>query len=253
MGGERFERDVEAGIAARVHLDHGAVVRPGQIIGFLDVHALPAVAGLGQGEPGLGASVDGAEAQAQLASAQLQRHRVTAPFPGVVSERYVDAGDWVTPGVRVLDLVRTDTVELRVDAPLDLARRVSVGDPVQVGDGAGVVVGVVQALDPVTRTAPIRIEPSGTGNWIPGTLVDVVFDVAASGGVIVPRDAVVQGAVDERVFRVDENTAAAVVVEVIASTETDVLVRTDELRAGDRVVVRGNERLRPGQAVSVTP
>ena len=199
----------------------------------------------------LRASVDGASARAELASAQLARHRVTAPFPAVVTERYVDAGDWVTPGTRVVDLVRTDAVELRVDAPLDLARRVSVGDAVSVDGGKGVVVGVVQALDPVSRTAPIRIAPSGDASWIPGTQVDVVFDVAASGGVMVPRDAVVRGAVDQRVFRVDESTAQPVVVTVLASTADEVLVQGDGLSAGDTVVVRGNERLRPGQAVSV--
>ncbi|MFT6158467.1 MAG: RND family efflux transporter MFP subunit, partial [Myxococcota bacterium] len=44
----------------------------------------------------LRAATDGASAQAQVAEAQLARHRVTSPFSGIVAERHVDTGDWVT-------------------------------------------------------------------------------------------------------------------------------------------------------------
>ncbi len=203
----------------------------------------------------LRAASDGATAQARLAQAQLARHRVTSPFSGIVAERHVDTGDWVTPGTRVLDVVRTDSMDLRVNAPVELAQRVSVGDSVRLGtDGVGVVVGVVPALDPVSRTAPIRVSPSGDASGlIPGSTIDVVFDVAVSGGVIVPRDAVVQGAVDARVFRVSDDSAEPVVVQVLATTATEALVSAEGLQAGDALVVRGNERLRPGQRVLVGP
>ena len=203
----------------------------------------------------LRAGSDGATAQARLAEAQLARHRVTSPFPGIIAERHVDTGDWVTPGTRVLDVVRTDSLDLRVDAPVELAQRVSVGDSVRLGtSGLGVVVGVVPALDPVSRTAPIRVSPSGdVSGLIPGSTIDVVFDVAVSGGVIVPRDAVVQGAVDTRVFRVSDDSAEPVVVQVLATTATEALVSAEGLHAGDALVVRGNERLRPGQRVMVAP
>lgn len=203
----------------------------------------------------LQAASDGATAQARLAEAQLSRHRVTSPFAGIVAERHVDTGDWVTPGTRVLDVIRTDSLDLRVDAPVELASRVQVGDSVRLGaSGVGVVVGVVPALDPVSRTAPIRVSPSGDmSGLIPGSTVDVVFDVQVSGGMIVPRDAVVEGAVDTRVFRVSDDSAEPVVVRVLAKTATEALVSAEDLRAGDPLVVRGNERLRPGQRVVVRP
>ena len=54
-----------------------------------------------------------AEAEAR---AQLGRHRVVAPFDGVVANRRVDPGDWVDPGVEVIELVR----DLRPDCPIIL-------------------------------------------------------------------------------------------------------------------------------------
>ncbi len=202
----------------------------------------------------LEAQEEGAAATVRLASARLGRHRVVAPFPGVVSRRYVDPGDWVDPGRAVLDLVRTDAVEVRIDAPLDLARRVSVGDAVQIGAESGTVVGVVPALDLVSRTGVIRVKPDGPlPGLVPGSAVSVAFDVQMSGGVVVPRDAVVPGPTDSRVFRVVDGKAQAVTVVALATTADEVLVQSDLLSPGDLLVIRGNERLRPDQAVQVQP
>ena len=61
------------------------------------------------------------EDEAQLQRAQalagyqegiLDRHRLTAPFAGVISARYSDIGEWVTPGDTVLDLVSTENLRL---------------------------------------------------------------------------------------------------------------------------------------------
>lgn len=43
----------------------------------------------------------------------LDRHRIEAPFDGVVSDRISDLGEWVTPGDELLTLV--DTTNLRLD------------------------------------------------------------------------------------------------------------------------------------------
>lgn len=193
-----------------------------------------------------------AEAQVQLASARLGRHRVRAPFSGAVAKRHVDPGDWVDPGVGVLDLVRTDPVEVRVEAPLELASRVEVGATVQLGEVEGQVIGVVPALDPVSRTATLRIRPvAELPMAVPGRAIQVTFQVQMQGGLLVPRDALVSGPTDQRVFEVVEGVARAVTVEVIAKSADQALVRSEELEEGDLLVVRGNERLRPDQAVQV--
>ncbi|MCB9670146.1 MAG: efflux RND transporter periplasmic adaptor subunit [Alphaproteobacteria bacterium] len=201
----------------------------------------------------LEASLQGARAAERLASERLGRHRVRAPFPGVVARRHVDPGDWVQVGTPVLDVVRADAVEVRVDAPLELAMHVVPGDRVELGSGEGTVVGVVPALDPVSRTSVVRIEPGSMDGLVAGSSVDVGFDVRMSDGVIVPRDAVVAGPTSSRVFVVQEGVARAVPVETMARTADQVLVRAEGLKAGDVLVVRGNERLRPDQAVTVAP
>lgn len=196
------------------------------------------------------------------ARAELGRYRVRAPFDAVVAARHVDPGDWVSPGDPLLDLVDDRSVEILVDGSAELVQRVDVGDRATIthragGDGEtsidAEVVGVVRALDPVTRTATLRLQPSDSASWLlPGASIDVAFTIERrEPGVVVPRDALVYGAVGVRVIEVVDDKAAPVDVEVVATANDEALVRGEGLAIGDSVVTHGNERLRPGQSVVV--
>lgn len=185
--------------------------------------------------------------------AELARHRVRAPFDGVVASRLVDPGDWVQPGQPVLGLVSVDAVEIRVPVPSAVVRAVAEGDEARVlsPPTVGRVAGVVPALDPGTRTATIRIAPEPGSLLVPGSGVEVALSVDAGAGVIVPRDAIVASPLGSKVVRVVEGAADIVDVEVLSANGAEILVRAEGLAPGDVVVVRGNERLRPGQPVAV--
>lgn len=198
-------------------------------------------------------------ASVKEAKAVLRRLQVVAPFDGVVARRQVDPGDWVDPGDPVLRLLADNKLEILVRAAPALAPHVEAGQDVLVrGEGGEVearVLGVVRALDPATRTITVRVAPEAAPPWLlAGSVVDVDFVVERRGeGVVVPRDALVQGAVDTRVVRVVEGAAQSIAVEVLATADGEALVRGEGLAVGDQVVVRGNERLRPGQRVAVEP
>lgn len=205
----------------------------------------------------LEAAQAGLDAAVRQARAELSRHRVRTPFAAVVAARHVDPGDWVTPGQPVLDVVQVAGVEIHVHVPPELVRQVREGDTVQLAASPqveGTVVGRVPALDPVQRTALIRVAPASGASLIPGTPVDVTFDVtrSADDAVLVPRDALVLGPIENRVVRVVDQSAEVITVEVLGTNDDAALVRGGELASGDVVVVRGNERLRPGQSVDVT-
>jgi RND family efflux transporter MFP subunit len=191
--------------------------------------------------------------------ASLDRHRVSAPFDGVVAARRVDPGDWVEPGDPVLALVGDDRIEILVRAAPALAPHVDAGHVARIrgddGETEARVSGVVRALDPSTRTITVRLTPDQPPAWLlPGAVVDVDFTVERRGrGVVVPRDALVPGAVRTRVVRVVDGRAESVAVEVLATAGADALIEAEGLGEGDTVVVRGNERLRPGQAVAIEP
>ena len=196
-----------------------------------------------------------AEAEAR---AQLGRHRVTAPFDGVVAARHVDPGDWVDPGVEVIDLIDDRDVEVLASVPPDVAKYLSVGDKASLvrktESVAATVLGIVRALDSESRTVRLRLVPDTPSAWLlPGAAVDVLLTIQRSeeGALVIPRDAVVYGIASLQVAKSDDGKAALLPIEVLARGRDRGLIRADGLAAGDLVVTRGNERVFPGQPLIV--
>jgi len=198
------------------------------------------------------------EARVSLAQAVLRRHTIVAPFNGIVTRRHVDPGDWVTPGRVLLELASTTSLDVLVDIDASLVWMLKEGDAVRIkrprlGEAPGTIAAIVPVLDPTTRTARLRISPSAeaSNGLVPGAPVTVLLDVktATVEGAMVPRDAVLSGLRGSRVFRVVDGKAVATPVTLSVKSTTEMVVRGVE--PGASVVVRGNERLRPDQAVRV--
>lgn len=207
----------------------------------------------------LSAQVAAQKAESDRAQTIVGRHTLRAPFAGVIRTRSVDPGAWVSSGATVLELLSLDELEVLVEVSQALAPHVAPGGAAtlrsQGGDGEAKaeIVGVVAALDPSTRTMRVRLRPTESPGWLlAGMAVSVEFPVSLAGrGVTVSRDALVRGAVDVRVIKAEGGAAKSIPVEVIATTNDRALVEAADLAPGDRVVIRGNERLRPGQALEV--
>jgi len=202
-----------------------------------------------------GGRLKAAEAEAR---AELERHRITAPFDGVVANRRVDPGDWVDPGVEAIELIDDRDVDVLASVPPEVASFLSVGDKADLrrrGETTPATIrGIVPALDSESRTVRLRLVPNEPPVWLlPGAAVDVIITVERSeeGALVVPRDALVYGIARTEVVKSVEGKAVPVSVEVLASGREAVLIRADDLAAGDLVVTRGNERVFPGQPLIV--
>jgi RND family efflux transporter MFP subunit len=194
------------------------------------------------------------KAAVKVRGERLYRHRILAPFDGIVASRLADPGDWLSAGQAAIQLVSAGRVDVLVRVPEDLLDQLHGLDTVAlVSDGRraeGTLLGVVDALDPETRTALLRIEPKQPPAWLrSGKSLDVVFTVERDGGWVVPRDALVYGVGGIRIIAVVDGKAVPVNVEELAVAGNQVLVK-GELEKGAVIVTRGNERLRPGQDVT---
>ena len=193
----------------------------------------------------------------------LDRHRLQAPFPGVISERNVELGEWVTPGQSVLALVSTEELRLDFQVPEDYLDRVQAGQQVEFTVGAdrdrqyrGQVLTTVPVTDPTVRTFLARVQ---TSEPIPGMLPGMSARAELSlgtgeRGVTVPRDAVLRYGDGRQIAWVVEradgvDVAAERLVQTGFTFDGRIEIRSG-LAAGERVVVKGNETLRNGQAVS---
>jgi RND family efflux transporter MFP subunit len=199
--------------------------------------------------------VEQARVARDRARLDLNRAAVRAPFDGVVAERLQQAGEFVAGGAPLLRLVNDRDLEVVARAPLTTADTVTAGAIAQLIDGNRKASGKVRAIIPVgderSRMVELRIAITDAG-WRVGAPVRVEIAPRSLKKVVtVPRDAVIlrQGA--SYVMRVrPDNTAERVAVNIGPGQANHVQI-DGTLQAGDRVIIRGGERLEPGQSVKV--
>ncbi|MEO1024925.1 MAG: efflux RND transporter periplasmic adaptor subunit [Pseudomonadota bacterium] len=208
-----------------------------------------------------------AEAQARLetgrarldeAEYQMTQSRVRAPFAGVVLDVETIPGAFIQAGTPVVRLMDTQSFEVEASIP---ARYISDLLPGQVMQGTfetGAIVDLVlRAVLPVetatTRTRAVRFTAQGLDglpNIAVGQSLTVNVPVGAEREVLtVPKDALVQSSGGWTVFVANEGKAERRTV-LIGAPSGDRYEVLAGLAVGDQVVVRGNERLRPGQDIS---
>ncbi len=186
---------------------------------------------------------------------QIERTQVRALFPGRVTERYANIGEYTSAGGELVRLVDVDNVEVRAQAPVAIARYLADGMPVAVRDDRGSfdseIRSVVGVGDERSRMIEVRIALDGP-DWIIGSAVRVALPQGEPTTVVaVPRDALILRQNATYLYRVtEENTVEQVPVRTGIGNGTLIEVQGD-ISNGDRVVVRGGERLRPGQSVVV--
>ncbi len=198
--------------------------------------------------------------RAEISIAQIKRRisqtQVLAPFPGVVAERLVQLGEFVSRGDQVARLVDTDHREIRAQAPLSVAGWIREGMEVSVQhrqhESLSPVVHVIPVGDERSRMFEVRVAAENPA-WIIGSPVRIALPNSEPRELVaIPRDALVLRGSNIFVMRVNkENTVEKVPVETGIGLGGFVEV-IGKLNQGDRVVTRGGERLQPGQAVTIT-
>jgi len=199
-----------------------------------------------------------AAARARVAAVKerLRRTVVRAPFRGVVSDRLASPGEWAESGEPIARIVDVESVEVQAWVPGHSLAFVAPGERLELRANPHGARGTVRAVVPVgentSRLYELRIDVA-EGSWPPGQMVQVAVPVAEAKDVVaVPRDALVLRRDGVTVYRVleDDTVEAVSVTTGIGSGE---LVEVSGIDPGDRVVIRGGERLRPGQKVRIVP
>lgn len=186
---------------------------------------------------------------------QLARTEVRAPFDGLVAERFLVPGEHVSVGNVIARLINPASIEVIARAPLSAVSFVATGDELKLVSRRGGATGLVRTLvpvgDPRSHMFELRLDIPAD-QWRVGETVRVIVPTQARQALLaVPRDALVLRRDGTTVYRIaDDNTAERISVTTGVSSDGLVAVSGD-LKAGDKVIVRGAERLRPGQNVMI--
>jgi RND family efflux transporter MFP subunit len=196
-----------------------------------------------------------AQARLKQNEYQLARTSLRAPFDGVVVERLMKPGERAIDGGTVVRLVNQQNLEVIARAPLDYFPFVEQGVLLELQAGAQSALGRVRTVvavgDENTHQFELRLDIEG--NTFPvGQTLRVSIPTADTRQVLtVPRDALVLRPEGQSVFVVDGNNQARQVNVTVGVGQGEDVEVLGEVAAGDRVVIRGNERLQPGQAVNI--
>lgn len=191
---------------------------------------------------------------------EQKRKQILAPISGFISKEHIEVGEWVNPGGPVVTIIDLDRIKVSVDVPERYAVELSSKSDVKVSIRsfpgkifAGKVQSVIPSGNTGSRTYPVRIIIPNPGMKIKsGMEANVLFSLGSGrSALLVQKDAVVPAGDNKMVFTIKDGKAFPVMVKVLGYYDGNAAVEGD-LKPGDKVVIRGNERLRPGQTVMVT-
>lgn len=203
------------------------------------------------------AARDAARARVSAIRARLADRVITAPFDGVLGFRQVSPGTLVTPGTPIATLDSIAQVKLDFAVPERFLSVVASGQEIVARsvawpdhDFRGRVTSVDSRVDPVTRAVTVRAElPNPDRRLRPGMLLTVRLFEPERQTIVIPEIALIQVGAASYVYRVDaDDTVSQVKVTTGARRRGEVEV-VEGLSPGDRIVVEGTVKVRPGTTV----
>ena len=198
------------------------------------------------------------KAQVEQLEIELEKKIIRAPFDGVVINRHVDRGEWLSEGDTVAVIAKDDVVDIVAEVPQRFIQYINIGNQVQITANDqkffGTVIAFVPKADVATRTIPVKIRTLNNFSLIEGMSAMVTLPTGnSSETLIVPRDAVLSMFGQTVVYAVVDSKANMIPVQIIGYEGLEAGVESQGLKVGVFVVVEGNERLKNGQEVVFPP
>lgn len=206
------------------------------------------------------ATRDATRAQAAQIRANLRDRVIRAPFAGRLGIRQVSPGSLVTPGTVIASLDDIARVHIDFPVPETQMEQVAVGQRLTGTTAAlpgrefeGTVSVIDVRLDPATRAVTVRGDFDNADRALrPGMLVQVEIERPERQALLVPEISIVQVGRDSFVYRVREDDTVEQVPVTIGARGQGQAEILEGLAPGDRIVVDGTGKLRPGATIEDT-
>ena len=189
---------------------------------------------------------------------ELAKSTLRAPFDGLVLAKYKSQGEWISPGVAVCLLGSINDLVVRVAVDEKLVTFVKPGLDLTLNltplskQLTGRLVNRIPVADPKSKTFQINIAIPYFPGVIQNMSARVEVPVSAKTSLkMVRRDALVRFKGKEFVYTVKEGKAKILPINIVAMDGEYLGVNNPYIVPGMPIVVDGNERLRPDQAVAV--
>ena len=198
------------------------------------------------------------EATLQKMLIQKKRSIIPAPFDGIILSKDVDSGSWVQQGKQLVSIGSTKDLSIRAPIAETTLQFFERGQSVDVTINAfnremkGTIVDIDPVADLKTKNIFLKIkipeQPLVAENMSATVQVPISKKQKLS---ILSRAAVIKFQGKDFVYTVKDGKAAIMPINIVAYLGERVGTDTPYIVPGMRLVVEGNERLRPDQPVVV--
>lgn len=215
------------------------------------------------------ASAQLARAKADLAIAKAERARaeqeladltIRAPFTGAVVRRDIELGQWIDEGDTALELIELDRVDVYIDVPeAFIGPLSSMNRPIELSFAGGAITrsapytAIIDDADPEARTFPVRVRLDNADHRLrPGmSVTGLVPTGELTEQLTVHKDAILRDDAGAYVYFVADGKALPARITPLYAVGTRTVVKAPQLTPGTPLIIEGNERLYPTQAVEV--
>lgn len=202
---------------------------------------------------------DQSKANYELMKARFDKTFLKAPFDGVIDRRDYEVGEFVAPGVTIVELVNKDSYKVEAGVPERFVGQIKEGykavvklKSVDADELSGIVTYVGTSINTDNRTFPIEVEINGKGEFIKPELAAEIF---VENGVydnvfLIPDDVIMRLDENYVVFVENNGIAESKNIDIINRSGENVAVRSG-LQEGENLVVVGHQNLIDGQRIKI--
>ena len=188
---------------------------------------------------------------------ELKKTTITAPFSGLVQKKETEQGEWVSTGKQIATIADDREFEIHVDVPQQQLTFLKKGDSVSIRCSGKQFMGEFSYVIPQgnvsTRTFTIKIIMKGIKNLIAGMEAYAQLPTGVKQkSLLVPRDAIVKQSGQNIIYVATEGKAKMIPILINGYQGMQAAISGANLLEGMQVVVKGNERIREGQAIRIS-
>lgn len=200
------------------------------------------------------AQVQAASAQSAAAEAAARQSQATsaytvirAPFNGIVTRKYVDAGAMASPGVPLLQIEDATDHEADIQVNESALHKIHANEQLQVevNGSQTAIVGKVREIvpsgDPAAHTFTVKIGLPASRGLYSGMTANVLIPTGEQRSITVPKNAIRHRGGLDSVLALDSNSVAQIRYVTLGQQHGDAIEVISGLNPGDRILAQPND------------
>lgn len=207
------------------------------------------------------ANVEALEASMREVNEMLEYTVIRAPFDGIVSRKFVSAGDMAAPGHPLVAVADPGTLKITATVPEKWIGRISEGDSVTVSVSAAsisatdaILTAVSNAGDPMSRQYAIEAQitdPDIAGRLKTGMFAEISIRADGAQSLYIPTTALIQRGQLTGVYTVSDNNRTVLRWVRTGKTAEETIEILTGLTPGEQYIASMEQPLQQGQLVTI--